>query len=215
MTSGSDFKDLEFSLFVFGRQIIMVSRNSGSKSVVEPKIADMGLSGKIDDIAENREVCGKIPYIAPEVLSKLLEDKLGGMKEYTQASDIYSFGMIVWEVISGCRPFSDRRNNEHLILDILSGLRPKIPINTPQDLVELMEICWHSDPKIREKSLGNKNPATGLKIRFENIIRKIEKEEIKFSENRNASVSQTKISEYSNQPLNSLISETLIVRLLN
>ncbi|RIA99911.1 hypothetical protein C2G38_2236626 [Gigaspora rosea] len=123
--------------------------------------------------------------------------------------------MIVWEVISGCRPFSDRRHNEYLILDILNGLRPKIPTNTPQDLIELMEMCWHSDQKKREKSLGNRNPTTGLKIKLENIINKIEKGEIKFSENRDTSISPTKISGqaiYSSRLLNPLISEALTIR---
>ncbi|RIB28176.1 kinase-like domain-containing protein [Gigaspora rosea] len=106
----------------------------------KPTIADLGLSKPMDASSDKNAIYGVIPYVAPEV-SK------GG--KFTSSSDIYSFGMIIWEVINGCRPFSDRKHDECLILDILDGLRPKIPSNIPQDLVELMNRYWDSDPEKR------------------------------------------------------------------
>ncbi|RIB27561.1 kinase-like domain-containing protein, partial [Gigaspora rosea] len=103
----------------------------------EPTIADLGLSKPMNASSDKNAIYGVIPYVAPEVLK-------GG--KFTKKSDIYSFGMIIWEVINGCRPFSDRKHDEYLILDILDGLRPKIPSNILQELIELMNKCWHSDP---------------------------------------------------------------------
>ena len=63
------------------------------------RISDLGLSKPIDYLKSNNDVCGVIPYMAPEVLRG---------KPYTPASDIYSFAMIMWELTSGVPPFDDR-----------------------------------------------------------------------------------------------------------
>src|SRR6185295_6119992 len=80
------------------------------------------------------------PYLAPEVLSK---------KPYTEKSDIYSFGMIMWEHTTGKKPFHDRPHNHLLISDILNGERPQIANDTPEFYAELMKRCWDYDPKNR------------------------------------------------------------------
>ncbi|GES95351.1 kinase-like domain-containing protein [Rhizophagus clarus] len=60
-------------------------------------ISDMGLCRKIDDINE-KSIYGVMPYVAPEVLNG---------KPYTQAADIYSFGMIMcWDLNPENRPNS-------------------------------------------------------------------------------------------------------------
>ncbi len=60
-----------------------------------PKICDLGLSKSATestDDDEDDEIYGIIPYVAPEVFQG---------KEYTKYSDIYSFGMIMWELMTG------------------------------------------------------------------------------------------------------------------
>ena len=68
---------------------------------------------------------------------------------YTKESDIYSFGMIMWEFTTGKKPFHDRPHDEYLILDILKGERPQITDDTPEFYADLMKRCWHHDPKNR------------------------------------------------------------------
>ncbi|CAG8600267.1 20727_t:CDS:2 [Cetraspora pellucida] len=101
-------------------------------------IADFGLSRPANDLdSSEHEICGIIPYIAPEVLEK---------KQYSYGSDIYSLGMIMWELTRGYRPFSDRNHDQYLILDICNGSRPIITKDTPHCWAILMQKCWHSDP---------------------------------------------------------------------
>ena len=101
----------------------------------------MGLCQQVVDKKDNpNKIFGVIPYLAPEVLSK---------KPYTKESDIYSFGMIMWEFTTGKKPFHDRSHNHYLMLDILKGERPQITDDTPEFYVELMKKCWDHNPENR------------------------------------------------------------------
>ena len=86
------------------------------------------------------KIFGVIPYLAPEVLSK---------KPYTKESDIYSFGMIMWEHTTGKKPFHDRPHDKYLISDILNGERLQITDDTPEFYANLMKRCWDPDPNKR------------------------------------------------------------------
>ena len=103
-------------------------------------IGDLGLSKSATTTDDDNENYGIIPYMAPEIFQ--------GQK-YTKASDIYSFGMIMWEFMTGRRPFWDRNHDTDLIIEIMDGLRPPIVTNAPEGYIELMKDCWHSDPKKR------------------------------------------------------------------
>src|SRR5438094_434312 len=98
-----------------------------------------------------KKLFGIVPYLAPEVLSG---------KPYTKESDIYSFGMIMWEFTTGKKPFHYRSHDHNLILDVLEGKRPEITEDTPEFYVDLMKKCW--DPKP-----GNRPTAEEIEERFE------------------------------------------------
>jgi serine/threonine protein kinase len=104
-------------------------------------VGDLGLSkSAIDDDNDGDEIYGIISYIAPEIFQ--------GQK-YTKTSDIYSFGMIMWELMTGRRPFWDATHDTDLIIRICDGLRPPIVTNAPEGYIELMQECWHYDPTKR------------------------------------------------------------------
>ena len=81
-----------------------------------------------------------IPYIAPEIFKG---------SAFSKESDIYSMGMIMWELTSGCKPFANVEHDIHLIYKILDGERPEITEDTPECYANLMKSCWDPDPKKR------------------------------------------------------------------
>src|SRR6266542_1497885 len=104
-------------------------------------ISDLGISkSSIESTNDDNEIYGIIPYMAPEILQG---------KEYTTASDIYSFGMIMWELMTGRMPFWDQKDDIELIIKICKGFRPSIITNAPKGYIELMQECWNSDPNKR------------------------------------------------------------------
>jgi serine/threonine protein kinase len=113
---------------------------SDTNSSYDVVIGDLGINKSSTESADDKENYGVIPYMAPEIFY--------GQK-YTKASDIYSYGMIMWESMTGRRPFWDQNHNTDLIIKICDGLRPPIVTNAPEGYIELMKKCWHSDPEKR------------------------------------------------------------------
>ncbi|RIA82118.1 kinase-like domain-containing protein [Glomus cerebriforme] len=103
-------------------------------------ISDLGLCHSVDKSYTNSKVFGVLPYLAPEVLRG---------EQYTKAADIYSFGIIMWEITTGDKPFYDRSHNHRLAFDICSGLRPKLMPGTPECYAQVMQKCWNADPLLR------------------------------------------------------------------
>ncbi|RGB38207.1 kinase-like domain-containing protein [Rhizophagus diaphanus] len=136
-------------------------------------ISDMGLCGEIGD-KNKTKIYGVMPYVAPEVLRG---------KPYTQAADIYSFGMIMYYIITGRQPFENCAHDGLLALDICRGIRPEIP-EIPElksnQYIGLMKKCWDSDPDNRPNVESIFIILSGLR----NDIEKAEKYLFKYKENK-------------------------------
>ena len=89
---------------------------------------------------DSNKIYGVLPYIAPEILRG---------NSPTKPSDIYSFGIIMWMLITGIHPFYDRSHDLKLAGEICSGLRPEIIDGIPDVYTRLMTQCWDSDPSKR------------------------------------------------------------------
>src|SRR5581483_3615824 len=105
------------------------------------KISDFGLSGPTNKQKPNG-IYGILPYIAPEVLNG---------ESCTLSSDIYSFGIIMAELSSGCPPFHNRKHDSNLVSDICNGLRPEFGEGTPEIYKKLAYRCMSADPNQRPR----------------------------------------------------------------
>jgi serine/threonine protein kinase len=104
------------------------------------KVADFGLSRFRSDKKTMSQV-GTPMWMAPEVI-------LG--EKYTEKADVYSFGVILWEIMTRKEPYEDKEAMQIVLEVVNKGLRPKIPphyFDCP--LVPLMRDCWEEDPKKR------------------------------------------------------------------
>jgi serine/threonine protein kinase len=103
-------------------------------------ISDMGFCGEIGN-KDKTKIYGVMPYVAPEVLRG---------KFYTQAADIYSFGMIMYFVVTGRQPFDNCAHDYNLVLNICKGIRPELnESEVPKNYIGLMERCWNLNPSNR------------------------------------------------------------------
>src|ERR1044072_6197167 len=73
---------------------------------IDAKIADTGLHGPVYRQISPRQTYGVVPFVAPEIFNGNIP---------TKASDIYSFGMIMWMLSAGVRPYYDRPHDKQLI----------------------------------------------------------------------------------------------------
>jgi serine/threonine protein kinase len=103
-------------------------------------ITDMGLCKPANYLTtENAKnyIYGVLPYVAPEILRG---------QNYTKAADIYSFGIMMYEIISGLLPYYDLSHDNCLAIKICCGLRPRFNIKVPQLIVYLIKRCLDADP---------------------------------------------------------------------
>ncbi|CAO2170674.1 unnamed protein product [Urochloa humidicola] len=87
-------------------------------------------------------------WYAPEVLDKVTGgDPAAGR---TEKADVYSFGMICFELLTGKVPFEDSHmQGDKTSKNIRAGERPLFPFQAPKYLVALTKRCWHADPTQR------------------------------------------------------------------
>lgn len=109
-----------------------------------PKICDLGLSQEVGLITGT--FVGTITHMAPEVIEQ---------KHYDCSADIYSFGILLWELWYGCRVYSEEKYKKYskpcLFDIIMSGVRPSFENKyCPVDpLKALMMECWNGSSSER------------------------------------------------------------------
>lgn len=124
------------------------------------KIADLGLAtsqtwSKLTKEESRRQshrgkkscarAAGTLCYMAPEHLKSI-------NNRSTEKSDVYSFAIVVWVVLTGREPYENARSEDQICHCVCKGERPDvalIPQDTPQDVIELMKTCWNEDPHHR------------------------------------------------------------------
>lgn len=119
------------------------------------KVADFGLAraNTNDNQSTLARLCGTLFYCAPELLF--------GEASYTTKADIYSLGIVLWEIIARCingeyeRPYAElgRQHEIYIVTQVCEfDQRPTLPPGCPEVFVKLVNACWNPDPDLRPSS---------------------------------------------------------------
>ncbi|KAF0399949.1 kinase-like protein [Gigaspora margarita] len=131
----------------------IIHQNLHSKNILindgKALIADFGISNQINQINDTSISSStiKIAYIEPQCFMQ------HEMFKRDERSDIYSLGVLLWELTSGTPPFSDS-NDYAISIKIFLGEREKVIPGTPKEYSDLYINCWTSEPEKRPKLDG-------------------------------------------------------------
>eukprot|EP01125_Pyxidicula_operculata_P018881 TRINITY_DN676_c0_g7_i1.p1 TRINITY_DN676_c0_g7~~TRINITY_DN676_c0_g7_i1.p1 ORF type:complete len:921 (-),score=205.41 TRINITY_DN676_c0_g7_i1:24-2786(-) len=139
-------KDISLGMNYLHGELIL-HRDLTSKNILLTKhflakVSDFGLSKrKLETSSDESYTVGSLPWMAPEVIDNA--------RKFSRKSDVYSYGMILWELVSGKHPCPEGMMPINMATQVLQGYRPSIPDNCPIVWKELIEECWHQDFECR------------------------------------------------------------------
>ncbi|XP_078439417.1 kinase superfamily with octicosapeptide/Phox/Bem1p domain-containing protein [Wolffia australiana] len=103
------------------------------------KIGDLGLSKVKQKTLVSGGLRGTLPWMAPELLS-------GKTNMVCEKIDVYSFGIVLWELLTGEEPYADMHSASIIGGIVNNTLRPTIPTWCDPEWKALMETCWSTNP---------------------------------------------------------------------
>ncbi|GBB90853.1 hypothetical protein RclHR1_17970002 [Rhizophagus clarus] len=154
----------------------IIHRDLHSKNILvhqnKVKLADFGLSRRLAEVSNSvKGVIGMLPYIDPLLFKeqKDSKDQTNNEQNYkaNKKSDVYSVGVLLWEISSGRLPFQSYYSHT-LIIELQNGKRETPAPGMPDKYVDIYTSCWQSNPDGRPdihqvfsdlKSLENKKEA--------------------------------------------------------
>ncbi|XP_043722698.1 mitogen-activated protein kinase kinase kinase 7-like [Telopea speciosissima] len=131
---------------------VLVRPRNSPDGYLHAKISGFGLSSIMNSTPRTSSNQNEAPFIwyAPEVLLEQEQPVTTSSSKYTEKADIYSFGMICFELLSGKVPFEDGHlQGDKMSRNIRAGERPLFPFHSPKYLTNLTKKCWHTDPTQR------------------------------------------------------------------
>ncbi len=128
----------------------------------EPHVADFGLATRLDDAgttSDSGPPAGSLPWMAPETLR--------GEATLSTAIDVWALGVILYELLTGVRPFggASAREVRQAILHQEPPRPRAVNPSVPRDLDAVCRRCLHKDPDKRYES------ATALALELERWLR--------------------------------------------
>jgi serine/threonine protein kinase len=115
-----------------------------------PWISDFGFSASLRSMSVGGGMAGTLQYNAPELLRS--RRKGGALK--SSAADVYAYGVLLWQMLVGERPWAGDRDPE-IIESVKEGERPELTgggewrEQMPQPLADLVQECWQQDHEAR------------------------------------------------------------------
>ncbi|KAL2338473.1 hypothetical protein Fmac_012919 [Flemingia macrophylla] len=106
------------------------------------KVGDLGLSKVKCQTLISGGVRGTLPWMAPELLN-------GSSSLVSEKVDVFSFGIVMWELYTGEEPYADLHYGAIIGGIISNTLRPPVPESCDPEWRLLMERCWSSEPSER------------------------------------------------------------------
>jgi serine/threonine protein kinase len=151
----SELKDLIYQIgsglqHVHGNKLI--HRDLAARNILLAKTGASGYVFKISDFGMSRVVegeqqqgntattLGPVPWMAPEAIANL---------EYSPASDAWSFGVLIWEVVTGLDPAQQMPMVDLAVAIRDRGYHPRIPPFIPEYLQTILRGLWTVDAKKR------------------------------------------------------------------
>ena len=127
-----------------------------------PKLADFNISfsAELEGSTPEEQFGGSLPYMSPEQLEAFHPGRSRRADSLDGRSDQYSLGVLLWELLTGHRPFDDGDHSGPLParLDgmiarrqepIPASVQARVPRECPRGLVHVLERCLASDPDRR------------------------------------------------------------------
>ncbi|KAK8602656.1 hypothetical protein V6N13_084863 [Hibiscus sabdariffa] len=106
------------------------------------KVGDFGLSKIKRNTLVSGGVRGTLPWMAPELLN-------GGSNKVSEKVDVFSFGIVLWEILTGEEPYANMHYGAIIGGIVSNTLRPTIPSFCDPEWRKLMEQCWSPNPSAR------------------------------------------------------------------
>uniref|UniRef100_A0A5B7AKH8 Putative serine/threonine-protein kinase HT1 n=1 Tax=Davidia involucrata TaxID=16924 RepID=A0A5B7AKH8_DAVIN len=112
------------------------------------KLADFGLAREESVTEMMTAETGTYRWMAPELYSTVTL-RQGEKKHYNNKVDVYSFGIVLWELLTNRMPFEGMSNLQAAYAAAFKQERPSLPEDISPDLAFIIQSCWVEDPNMR------------------------------------------------------------------
>jgi len=122
--------------------ILLKTEKINDKNVTVAKLSDLGLGRQIEGVNGAYTTCGTAYYVSPEIAA--------GEKKYSYNADIWSLGIVLYELITKNKPWFDpKMSTAEFFAFVVDTKYPALPENTNEKLKYLVKIMLKKDPDRR------------------------------------------------------------------